>query len=826
MRRVNSTQKKQYILGLNGLIGIGLAFLLLPNMVKASTIDTTSDVQDILNQNSALVLNNQTTTETIMPLAATITDSGTFGTANWDIDDEGVLTIHAGVLGNGTGNWVTDGKFNDTITKIVCDPGVVANTDSSNLFYGLKNVQTIDVSNLDTSNVTTMSGMFSCMYRSTSTSTESKNSSLTTIIGLTSLDTSKVTKMDKMFKSDRSLSSLDVSGFDTKNVTSMTYMFSEDASLLDLVGLSEWDTGQVQQFTSMFDSLPQTSFTDVENWDMSGALALTNMFKNMKNLTSLDLSKWDTSSVTNIGSLFYNCQRLAHVYGLKELNISNVTDISTLFYYNVANQNIHDIESWDTSKITSMRGVFSSCTNLDYIDLSNWDTSNVTDMSSMFEYTLNLTDIKGITGFNTSKVTNMSSMFFNCNVDLLDLSSFNTSKVTLMSSMFMNSSATNVIGDFDTSNVTRMNSIFSGSAISNFEKIDLNVLNWNVLKCTSFSSAFSKIPITSLDLSNWDVSNATAIDSLFSNDPNLKSVNVSTWNTPKLTNVNSLFSDDKALESLDLSSFDTSKVTDMRSMVSGASNLLELDLSNWDTGKVTNMGSMFANNSKLWKLSLGQKTKFLTIDTGSESSISTAIPTPPSNNTELSDPNSEGQYYSISDRWQVVDYANGGTDHDPGGTLLTSSELNTTTRDSNTTYVWQQQPYGNVSFEVPDLDYGRVSPNQGIVGRQNENWGIAVTNDVFPSQTISSKISVSLESPLTSSDGNSELDDTLVFRGSDGEYVAIGDSPTQVYDGTVKNGSQVITWDDKHGFLMNLHDNNTRMSIYSSTLDWTMVNSI
>ncbi|WP_025023190.1 BspA family leucine-rich repeat surface protein [Companilactobacillus nodensis] len=821
-----STEQKKHCT-LRFIIILSGIWLLLcaPQVVKADDVEVmnSSDLQGMLNENSSVVQNAPV--NTIAPLVATITDSGTFGTCDWDIDDEGLLTIHAGVLGKGIGNWVADGRMNDDITNVVCDPGVVANENSGRLFFGLKNVQTIDVTNLDTSNVVDMSYMFACSYNDANNSLH-QNVSLINIIGLNNLDTSKVQDMHNMFYNDIKLVSLDVSSFDTSNVTDMNNMFFGDSKLVELSGLDKWDTGKVQDFSSIFNYLPLTSMSDIEKWDMSSAVDIGSMFSNMRNLTTLDLSAWDVSNVEKAPLLFYFCDGLTSVKGLDQWNYHKITDIRWLFYGNTKNQNIRDIEGWDTSNITNMNGVFDYCLGLDYLDLSGWDTSNVTDMTYMFHYTPKLTEIKGITNFNTSKVTKMGNMFANCGVPVLDLSSFDTSKVVDMSSMFYLSSNKNIIGDFDTSNVTNMNGVFSTSTIPNFEELDLNVLSWDVSKCRDFGSAFSGNPnLTSLDLSQWNPKSATSFNSMFSADPNLKNLDVSTWETPNLTSLNNTFYQDTSLEKLYLSSWNTSKVTNMSYLFSYMTNLAELDISNWDTGKVTSMLQMFAYNPNLWKLSLGPKTQVISGTNSSGTNIGSSFPTPPAKNTEIIDPTTENKYYSISPKWQEVDYDNGGSDHEPVGALRTSSELNTIPREENTTYVWQQQPYMDVSMDVPDLSYGTASANQGVTPREQDSWAITLNNNVYPATTLNTTIAVSMETPLANDAGDT-LDDSFIFRDNTGNDSVISTTPTTIYDGKVTNGVKNLSWDSNHGFLMNLHSFQTPMGTYSTTLDWTMVNSI
>ena len=68
----------------------------------------------------------------------------------------------------------------------------------------------------------------------------------------------------------------------------------------------------------------------------------------------------------------------------------------------------------DTSNVTDMRYMFSSCSNLKNLDLSNCDTSNVTSMQGMFKNCSNLKEIKIQNKFNIIKVTDMINMFSGC----------------------------------------------------------------------------------------------------------------------------------------------------------------------------------------------------------------------------------------------------------------------------------------------------------------------------------------------------------------------------------------------------------------------------
>ena len=67
------------------------------------------------------------------------------------------------------------------------------------------------------------------------------------------------------------------------------------------------------------------------------------------------------------------------------------------------------IVNWDTSKVTSMSGMFCNANKFNQ-DIGNWDTSNVTNMKRCLVV---LKSLINIGGWNTSKVTNMIWMFEN-----------------------------------------------------------------------------------------------------------------------------------------------------------------------------------------------------------------------------------------------------------------------------------------------------------------------------------------------------------------------------------------------------------------------------
>ena len=124
---------------------------------------------------------------------------------------------------------------------------------------------------------------------------------------------------------------------------------------------------------------------------------------------------------------------------------------STWMFYNFTNVELINFDNVDTSQVTKMSMMFTSCSSLTSLDLSNFDTSKVTEMSCMFQNCSSLINLE-LSSFDTSNVTLMYQTFYGCSsLTHLDLSYWDTSNVTNMASLFQKC---NVLETLDISNFT------------------------------------------------------------------------------------------------------------------------------------------------------------------------------------------------------------------------------------------------------------------------------------------------------------------------------------------------------------------------------------
>ena len=215
--------------------------------------------------------------------------------------------------------------------SLVFERGIMFPDDSSYLFSSMDSLKTIDLSEVDTSNVTAMNSMF-------------RDCSSLTSLDLSSFDTSNVTDMHDMFWKCSSLTSLDVSGFDTSKVTTMSDMFRNCSSLTSL---------------------------DVSNFDTSNVTDISGMFRDCSRLTGLDLSGFDTSNVRDMDSMFWKCSSLTSL-DLSGFDTSNVTDMYGVFW-NCSSLTSLDVSGFDTSNVTNIYGMFRNCSSLTSLDLSSFN---------------------------------------------------------------------------------------------------------------------------------------------------------------------------------------------------------------------------------------------------------------------------------------------------------------------------------------------------------------------------------------------------------------------------------------------------------------------
>lgn len=124
--------------------------------------------------------------------------------------------------------------------------GTGAVTSMQNMFVGCRSLQSVDISELDTSNVTSLYRIFS--------SCEMLNN-----LDLSKWDTSNVTSLDSAFTYCYLLSNLKVSNWNTENVTNVSGTFESCSSLTSL-DISGWNLSKVTNIARFLGSYSDNTY--------------------------------------------------------------------------------------------------------------------------------------------------------------------------------------------------------------------------------------------------------------------------------------------------------------------------------------------------------------------------------------------------------------------------------------------------------------------------------------------------------------------------------------------------------------------------------------
>ena len=255
------------------------------------------------------------------------------------------------------------------------------NSKSSKLKY-------VDITGMNTSEVTSMSYMFWGCEKLTS-------------LSFANMDTSKVESMAGMFGKCTNLATVNIGSFNTSNVADMSAMFygCKALKVLDITG---FDTYNVRDLSSMFYECEKLKSVSMAGWNLSNAGDISSMFNGCKALVQLNLNGWKTYRLKDMSSMFRDCENLKNL-NLSGLNVASVVEMDYMFY---------------------------GCKNLKTLNLNGFNTSKVETAERMFYNCSSLTQLN-LKSFNTESLLRMEYMFYGCGeIASLDLSSFSLPKVS------------------------------------------------------------------------------------------------------------------------------------------------------------------------------------------------------------------------------------------------------------------------------------------------------------------------------------------------------------------------------------------------------------
>lgn len=355
-----------------------------------------------------------------------------------------------------------------------------SHTTVSYLLAQLENMETVDLTNLDTSNTTDLSYLFYYDFKLKE-------------IDSNSLDVTNGINFSGMFLDCWALTELDCTSWDTSNGTNFIAMFWDCVHLHTIYATPAFVTPQDSYFTNNMFGICQS---------LSGGNG-TEYTSNYINYTRayvdgyLDHPGYFTDKTALVSTLYKDGTLVINEPSTqRQANIAQHGVVVRQYAPTSAENNweaqwandtrIKKAEFATPVEPTSMDRWFQGCSNLKEIDWTNVDSSNCTSMASLLDSCSSLEECD-LSALDTSNVENFAGIFRQMRpfAGFMDyVNNWDTSSGTSFASMFAGMKGLNEIKPtFDTSNGTNFNNMFG---YADFRVVDITGIDLSNAEMTHF----------------------------------------------------------------------------------------------------------------------------------------------------------------------------------------------------------------------------------------------------------------------------------------------------------------------------------------------------
>ena len=374
------------------------------------------------------------------------------------------------------------------------------------------------------------------------------------------------------------------------------------------------DTYNSQTVTNVWSGMDVTDNYDTPQWKAIASPTCTNVvflpsfanvfpttcyqwFSGFQSLTTVDgLNYLNTANVTTMWGMFSTCSSLTSL-DLSSLNTTSLTSTGWMFWRCNALETL-DLSGFNTANVSVWQGMFSESPSLTTIIVGDeWSTVGAGDANATRDVFYGCTSIRG--GNNTTYNASYTNLAY-AHVDILGnpgyLTYANREAFVVWCSdnttLYFDYNKVPEIGD--TYNGQTVTNVWSGTAVT---ATGNTAPAWNsVVKfaCTNVEFTPTFANVSPLSCCCW-----------FDGFQILESIEgLNYLNTVSVTEMWGMFSECSSLTSLDVSSFNTANVTSMSSMFGFCIALTSLDVSSFNTENVINMNGMFYACQALTSLDL------------------------------------------------------------------------------------------------------------------------------------------------------------------------------------------------------------------------------
>jgi hypothetical protein len=360
------------------------------------------------------------------------------------------------------------------------------------MFVGANKLQSINLENINTEDITDTSGMFL------------GTKELTTIKGFKELNFTNVIDTSYMFASTN-LQSIDLSGFKNSSVKIADGMFfgnNENVITLDNLKYIGKESLQSADFMFSYFKMTSTIAGYINEMDTSNLVNASYMFSGIQDKgITLDLSTWKTSKIKNTEGMFMG-SKLSKLT-LKE-DFSSLENAESMFEDACFINGIDGVDKLILKKLNNVKSMFagyqvctgeSPATAARSLDLSSLDTRNIKSAEKMFSKA----HLTSLTLANFGKLENATMMFKDANIASFGITSLDLSSLKYADSMFEKLKGLSSV-DLSTLKFPKVSSVkkmFFGSEIKNYKLEGFKNL-------TSMAEMFADSNAESIILDKWN----------------------------------------------------------------------------------------------------------------------------------------------------------------------------------------------------------------------------------------------------------------------------------------------------------------------------------
>ena len=466
------------------------------------------------------------------------------------------------------------------------------------------------------------------------------------------------------------------------------YLFA-NVSKIKEVNLAVFANLTINSLKGMFANSPDLDYVNFGNFSFENVTDVSFLFQNCGNLTNVSFGEVENiTEITTVEGMFSGCSSLEYV-DITPFTFEKIENATELFQNCTKLINITFERTINVTVLANVDGMFSGCENIEKIDLKPFNFRNVKSMKKAFHGCKKLQTLEFRPQNDMENIEDLSFLFYGCeNLKTVDLKMFKFEKVKNMSNLFSNcTNLTNVTFPDGVSNATQVETIdnmFYGC--QKLERFDFKVFRFEKLEYVS-NVFFNCRGLTEIHFEDFYCRNCKKIDRMFHGCSSLRKIDLSGFKTSSvLLDVTNLFYGCTTLENCSLQNFVFGDNCSVDGMFSSCTLLTSLDMSYVYVPSSINISSMFSEvNLSNMEINLfgANVTDNFTSYLNSSNATITYKNTTIENNTNTTDANTTDT--NTTDNKTDTNTTDNTTDTNKTDTDTNTTDTNTT--DTNTTII-------------------------------------------------------------------------------------------------------------------------------------------